>query len=102
MEHYVYILQSTVTKEFYRGMTNDLERRLKEHNNREEKYTRNGVPWNLVWWTIKSTRSEAMVLERKLKNLGSQERILKFIRKYPCVGGKDVPPVVEVLMKTKP
>ncbi|MFN7280535.1 MAG: GIY-YIG nuclease family protein, partial [bacterium] len=37
--YYVYILQSTITNKFYKGQTDNLERRLKEHNNKEEKST---------------------------------------------------------------
>jgi putative endonuclease len=97
----IYILQSAATQQFYKGITNNLKRRFKEHNNKEEQSTKSGVPWNLVWYTIKPTRSEALVLEKKLKNLTSHQRLIAFINKYPCVGGLDVPPLVEVSMKTK-
>jgi hypothetical protein len=90
------LFQNSVVKKYLKGLDPEII------GVAYEKFTRNGVPWSLVWWTTKPTRSGAMVLERKLKNLGTQERVLKFIKKYPCVGGKDVPPVVEVLMKTKP
>ena len=97
---YTYILQSEKTGMFYRGMTNDLVRRFKEHNNSEEKFTKQGVPWRLVWYATKSTRSEAMKLEVKIKNIKSRKRLMSFMKKYPCVGGTDVPPVEEVWMKT--
>ena len=42
------------------------------------------------------------MLEKKLKNLGAQKRVISFIQKYPCVGGLDDPPVVDVSMKTMP
>jgi putative endonuclease len=49
--YYVYILQSTITNKFYKGQTDNLERRLKEHNNKEEKSTAPYAPWILLWST---------------------------------------------------
>jgi putative endonuclease len=80
--YYVYILQSTVNKKFYKGQTDDLERRLKEHNNMEEKSTAPYAPWIVLWSIRVSSRSEALILERKLKNITSRERILEFIKKH--------------------
>ncbi|MBS1506998.1 MAG: GIY-YIG nuclease family protein [Bacteroidetes bacterium] len=82
MSYFVYILQSQVNNSFYKGSTNDLQRRLFEHNAGKEKSTRRYLPWKLVWFTSKPNRSEATILERKLKNL-SVERTIEFINKYP-------------------
>jgi putative endonuclease len=46
-----------------------------------EKSTRGGAPWKLVAYFTKADRSEAMILERKLKNL-DKDRLEDFIRKY--------------------
>jgi putative endonuclease len=54
---------------------------LKRHNEAREKYTAPYVPWVLIWSTVKSSRSEAIILERKLKNL-SPKRLNSFIQKY--------------------
>ncbi|HLC83846.1 MAG TPA: GIY-YIG nuclease family protein [Bacteroidia bacterium] len=80
--YYVYILQSELNDSFYKGCTNDLERRLIEHNSGKEKSTKRYLPWKLVWYTTKNSRSEALVLERKLKNITSKERLLSFIKKH--------------------
>jgi putative endonuclease len=79
---YVYTLQSTVNNKYYKGQTDNLERRLKEHNNKEEKSTAPFTPWILLWSTSLPTRSEALILERKLKNITSNSRTLQFIKKY--------------------
>jgi len=81
MKYYVYILQSQANDSYYKGITNDLSRRFKEHNNREEKSTSHFAPWNLVWKCEKPNRSEAYQLEKKLKNL-SVQRVIQFIEKY--------------------
>jgi putative endonuclease len=81
MDYYVYILYSPSIDSYYKGQTSDIDDRLKRHNNGQEKATKLGVPWTLVWRTKKDTRGEALILERKLKNL-SRERTIQFINKY--------------------
>ena len=82
MEFFVYILQSQINHSFYKGSTEDLTKRLCEHNEGKSTFTKKYVPWNLVWYTIKNKRAEAVNLEMKLKNL-SVERTIDFIKKYP-------------------
>jgi len=45
---YVYILQSEVTKRYYFGYTNDLNRRLQEHNSNKTQSLKNGGPFKIV------------------------------------------------------
>ncbi|MDX1653147.1 MAG: GIY-YIG nuclease family protein [Brumimicrobium sp.] len=81
MKYYTYILKSLEHDQFYIGQTDNIENRLKRHNDGYEKYTRKFRPWKVVLTIEKNSRSEAIILERKLKNLGS-ERLLQFIEKY--------------------
>ena len=81
MIYQVYILFSSKLNRFYVGQTSNLDRRIEEHNNGESPYTSQGVPWQLVWSTSKPSRSNAEVLEKKLKNL-NKDRKLKFMFKY--------------------
>ncbi len=91
MCYIVYILYSESLDTYYKGQTTDLADRLKRHNLKQEKATRPGAPWILVWSTVKSSRSEAVILERKLKNL-SRRRIAGLISKYRTdVAGPDDP-----------
>ncbi|MCA6389721.1 MAG: GIY-YIG nuclease family protein [Cytophagales bacterium] len=83
MTFYVYILQSQVNNSFYKGSTDDLVRRLREHNEGKSAFTKKYAPWNLVWYTLKDGRAEAVRLEIKLKNL-SIERLIEFMKKYPA------------------
>ncbi len=78
---YTYILYSKKLNSFYKGETGDIMDRLNRHNNGYEKSTQSGVPWILVWKGEKATKSEAKLLERKLKNL-SVKRTIEFILKY--------------------
>ncbi|MBI3194721.1 MAG: GIY-YIG nuclease family protein [Ignavibacteriae bacterium] len=70
MNYVVYILQSETTGKYYVGQTQDLFRRIKEHNNSESTSTKNGVPWKLVHLEEFGTRSEAVRREQQIKNRG--------------------------------
>ncbi len=80
MCYFVYIIYSETTDTYYKGQTKNLSDRLNRHNCGYEKATKSGIPWQLVWSTMKSSRSEAVILENKLKNL-SKARIVRFIGK---------------------
>jgi putative endonuclease len=81
VQYFVYILYSAEIDSYYIGQTKHIEQRLNRHNNGYENYTSKGIPWVLVWKGTKPTRTEAQVLEKKLKNL-SKERLKQFIEKY--------------------
>ena len=79
--NFVYILWSEVAQRFYIGQTTDVQERLKRHSAGWEKATKPYKPWKLIWTAAKESKSEAVILERKLKNL-SQARLVQFILKY--------------------
>ncbi len=81
MSHWVYIIYSKSTDSYYKGQTDDLLERLRRHNSGWEKATKPGVPWKLVWSIEKESKSSALKLERKLKNL-TRKRLIHFIKKY--------------------
>ena len=74
--YYVYILQSLKTGKLYIGHTDNLARRLEEHNTgRGGKYTRQNGPWKLVYSEHHPDRSSAAKREQYLKSTrGSQEK----------------------------
>jgi len=68
--YYVYVIENS-SNAHYIGQTNDLERRLLEHNDPqfvEGGYTRTRGPWKLIYQEIYKTRSEAMRREKELKS----------------------------------
>lgn len=65
--YFVYIIYSEKGKRSYTGTTNDLSRRLKQHNNSETKSTRAWCPWILVYSEEYKTLSEARKREWFLK-----------------------------------
>ena len=62
----VYILQNSKGA-FYIGMTDNVARRLTQHNSRKSKWTKSRGPWRVVWTSGPLSPSEARKLETKLK-----------------------------------
>jgi putative endonuclease len=65
--YYVYILESLVDDDFYKGSTEDIVKRIEQHNNGESKFTSTKRPWKLIFVQVFRTKSEALVQEKKLK-----------------------------------
>ena len=80
----VYILQNSQGF-LYKGHTNNLERRLKEHNLSKSKhhtYTRKRGPWKLVYKEEFATRSEAMKREKYFKTTQGRRELKKLIDQH--------------------
>lgn len=83
--YFTYILYSSKFDRYYIGQTSDFEKRLERHNSGYENATAPYAPWKMVWYTQKFTRSEAVLLEKKRKNL-NRLRLESFILKYQHEG----------------
>jgi putative endonuclease len=68
----VYVLHSQSLNRYYVGFTNDLERRLTEHNRKKGKYTDSAIPWELVYHETYSSKTEAMNREKFIKGKKSR------------------------------
>ncbi|MBT8186705.1 MAG: GIY-YIG nuclease family protein [Croceitalea sp.] len=72
---FVYILYSEKRSRYYVGQTTDIDKRLKRHNLGIVPSTKNGKPWKLIMRIEVFSRSEAVVLERKIKKRGAKRYI---------------------------
>ncbi len=73
---FVYILKSQVSDFIYIGSTNDLERRLSEHNELKSPSTKPYAPFEIVAYVAVKTEAKARELEQYFKT-GSGKAILK-------------------------
>ncbi len=73
---YVYILKSISTSFIYIGSTNDLKRRLGEHNNGLTQSTKHYAPFEMLAYVAVKTEAKARELEKYFKT-GSGKAILK-------------------------
>ena len=69
--HYVYVLQSQKDNYIYVGSTNELERRLTEHNKGLSYSTKAHTPFKLIYYEAYLDKQDAMDREIKLKHHGS-------------------------------
>ena len=65
--YYVYMLESFLDGDLYKGSTENYLKRLDEHNNGNSQFTRSKRPWKLVFVQEFHTKAEALIQEKKLK-----------------------------------
>ena len=73
---FVYILRSLKDKKLYIGSTDDLRRRLTEHNSAEADSTKYRIPFTLEAYVAVRDKSRAIELEQYFKT-GSGKAILE-------------------------
>ncbi len=76
MFHYIYILRSRSSDEFYTGYTEDLRRRFKEHNQGLNFSTKAHRPWQLIHYEAYLNEKDAKRREKYLKT-GQGQRLWK-------------------------
>ena len=78
--NYTYIVECK-DKTLYTGWTNDLQKRIKTHNDgKGAKYTKSRLPVRLVYYEVYKTKQEAMRREYEIKQL-TREQKKKLIEK---------------------
>ncbi|MGH9708009.1 MAG: GIY-YIG nuclease family protein [Candidatus Acidiferrales bacterium] len=78
---WLYILRSESSGRYYVGSTNDLDRRLSEHNRSHSLATRGRGPWSLVHQERFPTLLEARRRELEIKKWKSAKAISLLIEK---------------------
>jgi putative endonuclease len=69
--HYVYFIKSTKSNFCYIGYTNDLKRRINEHNSGKVISTKFYMPFKLIYYEAYSNKKDAILREHLLKHHGS-------------------------------
>ncbi|MEM9327860.1 MAG: GIY-YIG nuclease family protein [Bacteroidota bacterium] len=68
MKIYVYAISSTTRSYIYVGMSDNLRRRLEQHNAGKNRTTKPYLPFVLIWVEEFPSRSEARKREKYLKS----------------------------------
>ena len=66
--HGVYVLESKKDKSLYIGYSNDIKRRLREHNEGKSLATRKKHPFKLIYCELFAIRADALEREKYLKS----------------------------------
>ncbi len=77
----IYVIQHSTTKQIYIGKTNNLNRRLAEHNqNRQSAAIHKNGSWTIVYAEVYRTKQDADHREMRLKHHGrAKQELLKRI-----------------------
>jgi putative endonuclease len=77
----VYVIYNKTANRYYIGQTEDIERRLNQHNNHTYKSYTSRFPgeWKLIHLESVATRSEALKREKGLKSGNGREFIKTII-----------------------
>lgn len=81
---YTYCLESEINEELYFGYTNDLKRRLKEHNQKLNFSTKRYAPWKLIYYEACLNEEDAKRREKYFKSSTGRRmfrrRIIEYIK----------------------
>ena len=80
--YYTYILKSEKFEKLYIGHTENLEKRLIEHNSNRSNFTKGKGPWKIIYSKEFTTRSEAMKFENKLKKIKNKNYLLNNLENF--------------------
>jgi len=80
--YFVYVIQSKKDSRLYRGFTNNLKRRLKEHNQGLAEYSAPWKPWKLIYCEVFLNKEDALEREQYLKSGWGRRYIKKTLRHY--------------------
>jgi putative endonuclease len=84
--YYIYVLRNLKGR-LYIGSAENLERRIKRHQEGSVRWTSGRGPWELAYHETFATRSEAMTRERTLKSGKANQELRKLINndKLPTI-----------------
>jgi len=88
MLFFTYILYSNRLNKYYIGITEDLVRRLGEHNRGKSNFTRKGNAWVLVYKEDFSSKAAAFKRELQIKKKKSRnyiENLIAMVSGHPLV-----------------
>jgi putative endonuclease len=78
----VYILFSEKLNRFYIGSTNNVDKRLIQHNSKEfdDAFTKSGIPWKITLVINDLQSKQAFDIEQHIKNMKSTKYIQNLIK----------------------
>ncbi|MBI3578782.1 MAG: GIY-YIG nuclease family protein [Ignavibacteriales bacterium] len=79
MHYFVYVLRSLKDRKLYIGQSNNLEDRLKRHNEGRVRATKSRLPFMLIYSEEFPTRADAVTRERYLKGLKGNSTFKRII-----------------------
>jgi putative endonuclease len=85
--HYVYVLKSEKSGQWYTGSTNNLRKRLSQHNHGKSNWTKKGVPWKLIYYEASLDEEDTMAREKYLKSGPGKSYVKKRLKRFLTLTG---------------
>jgi putative endonuclease len=79
---YVYVLLSLKNNRFYVGRTNDLKKRIQEHNQGLNSSTKPYRPWKLIYYEASLEQTDSIRRERYLKTTQGHRLLQRRLKDY--------------------
>jgi len=80
MNYFIYVLYSKSADKTYVGFTNDLNRRLKEHNKGDTKSTKSRRPFKLIYYEAHTSEEDARRREKYFKKDKGKSTLKQMMR----------------------
>ena len=77
---YMYILKSDKDKDLYIGFTNDIEKRIEDHNSGKNISTRSRRPFKLLYYEAHISKEDALRRERYFKTAKGKTTLHQILR----------------------
>lgn len=87
MFYYVYVLRSEKNGLWYTGVTSDLRKRLREHNNNMSTYTKGRGPFKLIYYEAYKNKMDARSREKHLKSGPGKHYLKERIKRFLALTG---------------
>lgn len=82
MFNYVYILESRLNNNLYVGVSRDLKKRLKEHNDGLNQSTKSFRPWKIIHYEAYLNKRDADRREKYLKTSQGSRLLRRMLKEY--------------------
>ena len=73
---YTYVIENSKKNRWYTGSTNNMRKRLKQQNTKQNTWTKTGAPWEVIYYEACKNENDARSREKYLKS-GMGKRYLK-------------------------
>jgi putative endonuclease len=80
--YYIYVLKSGKDNNFYTGYTNNVNKRVKQHNVGEVQSTKYRLPLTLIYWEGCLNQKDALRREKYLKTAWGKRYIKNRLKNY--------------------
>lgn len=84
---YTYVIKGQKTGRQYTGSTNDLRKRLKQHNEGRSTWTKKDTQWDIIYYEVCINEDDARSREKYLKSGMGKRYINNRLRRFLSLTG---------------